>query len=254
MITKFISIKAVLYNISLLIDDKYWNETKVLEWAVRGLRQLGIMQNYVQSAQIFEVTDNKVILPKELQSVLQVFYTEQKEISSSNLNLPPNSNLTSKLREDINTPLWKPMKRDNLSVNLNTLDERYVNRDCAHSYAISTENILTTTLSNGYIGVTYLQYPVDKDNIPLMPDDETVKEALTHFVLYYYWMSKYMMKEEGAEQRIKFHLEMWQTLSMKSKNLNAPDLTTLEKLRVEHTNIIPKSNHFQELFLNFGKE
>lgn len=254
MTIKYTSIKSILYNLSLLIDDKYWNEDRILEWAARGVKQLNITQNYIQNTVVYKVVDNKVVLPTDLISIIQVFYTEEISLTTdSSLNLPSNSDLASKLNV-LDQPLWKPMKSNNLSVDLNCLDQRYLNRDCQHSYAVSASNILSTTLKNGYIGITYLSTPIDTDGIMLIPDDETVKEALIHYVLYYYWLSKFTMKEDGAELRVKFHLDMWQTLSMKAKNLNLPSVDTLEKMRVEFNSLVPKRNHFQELFLNMGKE
>jgi hypothetical protein len=257
MTIKYTSVKSVLYNVSLLIDDRYWNEAKILEWVVRGLRQVGITQQYIERSAIIDVINHKAELPNDLQKISMVSHVPEGINNSGDieaLDLPESSGLGSSLSNIPSPGLWKPMHYNGLSTNLVCVDPRYKIKDCCtHSYSVSPSLVLTTTFPTGPILIQYLSYPVDEEGFPLMPNDETLKEALQHYVLYNYWMSKYTMKEEGAEQRLQFHLNMWQTLSMKSKNLNLPDEGMLERLRVERNTLNPKSNHFSELFLNLGR-
>jgi len=79
---------------------------------------------------------------------------------------------------------------------------------CQHEYTISPSGVITTTLLEGIMLLSYLAYPKDEEGYALIPDDENVKEAIFHYVLYRYWLQKDMMKEEGAEKRMRFHLQM----------------------------------------------
>lgn len=58
--------------------------------------------------------------------------------------------------------------------------------DCNHEFVVDSSLVLTSTLKNGTLLVAYKGYPVDEEGLALIPDDETLKEALFHFVLYNY--------------------------------------------------------------------
>lgn len=125
--------------------------------------------------------------------------------------------------------------------------------DCDHEFSVSPSLILTSTLLSGTVMISYLGYPVDEDGYQLIPDDETLKEALFHYGLYRYWMSKYSMKEEGSKERLQFHLQMWGALSLKATgNLNMPDLNQMENLKSQFNRILPRENRFQQMFLTLG--
>lgn len=125
--------------------------------------------------------------------------------------------------------------------------------DCDHEFSVSPGLVLTTTLSAGVIMVAYLSHPTDEYGDTLIPDDENLKEALFHYVLYRYWLSKYQMKEDGARERIKFHLEMWNTLAIKTTgNMNLPDINQLENIKAQLNRLVPRENRFQQMFLTLG--
>lgn len=79
---------------------------------------------------------------------------------------------------------------------------------CANEFSISPSGVITTTGKEGSLLISYLGYPIDEDGFALIPDDETAKEAIFHYVLYRYWLQKDMMKEDGAQKRMMFHLQM----------------------------------------------
>ncbi len=102
--------------------------------------------------------------------------------------------------------------------------------------------------------VAYKGLPTDEEGNILIPDDETLKEALTHFVLYKYWLTKYLMKEEGAAQRMSNHLTMWSTLSKKAMNLNLPNVSELENLKNINNRLVPRTNAHSQLFSRLNNQ
>jgi hypothetical protein len=47
-------------------------------------------------------------------------------------------------------------------------------------------------------------------------------------------MAKMTMKEDGADNLMKHHLSMWQTLSVRAKgNLTFPDINQLENIKAD---------------------
>lgn len=122
---------------------------------------------------------------------------------------------------------------------------------CPQEYTISN-GILTSSLRTGTLLVSYFGYPVDESGDHLIPDDETLKEAIFHYVLYRYWLQKDLMKETGADKRMMFHLQMWSTLSRKAQSLNLPNLGQMENIRANRSRLIPNSSAFDTFFGSLG--
>jgi len=120
---------------------------------------------------------------------------------------------------------------------------------CTAEFSISASSIMTTNFVSGTVLLAYLAYAVDSDNNILIPDDETLKAALRAFVMYSYWETKYNMMEDGAETRMKFYLQQWQTLKLQAMNLNLPDVSEYENLKNMSNRLVPRENRFNQFFL-----
>lgn len=229
---KHTSIKSVLAQIALVLDDRYWNETAVLEHATRAYRQMNLEAKFEDKVAQLEVTAHKTTIPSELKYVVQIAH--QPEGSES----------------------FVPMRASTNSFhNSICLDSCIrVCPQCKYEYTISPSGVLTTNLAEGNIMIAYLAYPQDEEGFPLILDDENVKEALMHYVFYRYWMQKDLMKEEGAGQRMAFHLSMWNTLSKKALNANLPDISTLENIKNNFNRLVPRSNQFEQFFRNINSK
>jgi len=253
MITKYIPINSVLYDLSLTLDDRYKNETKMLEWIAHGLRQIPLESLLEEKVALLEVTNHKATLPDDFRSLTQIAYylpTAVTLIDASELDLPENYEVTYRA---YSYP-WKAMRLSSSpyhnSICLN--NSLYNCEACEHSFSISPSMVITTTLNSGTILVAYKAYPKDENGLLLMPDSESLKEALFHYALYRHWLSKYQMKEEGSEARLKLHLSMWNALKLKALSLNSPDVSTLENLKNIHNKLAPRTNRFDQLFLTLN--
>ena len=122
------------------------------------------------------------------------------------------------------------------------------NNTCPHEYSVSSNGILTSSLRTGTLLVSYFGYPIDSNGDHLIPDDENLKEALFHYVLYRYWLQKDMMKETGADKRMQFQLHMWSALSNKALSLNLPNLGQMENIRANRSRLVPNAHAFDSFF------
>lgn len=259
MNNKYIPINSILYDLALTIDDRYWNEAKMLQWLIHGVRQINIEALFVDNVSVLEVVAHKAQLSQDFMYLTQIAYSVEDVVGncSSDIGLDGPENFISGIIDadcaaSVN---WKAMRLTTNPYHKSIcMDSTIMNcAACEHSFSISPSGVITTTLPSGTILVAYKGYPIDSDNHILIPDDETLKEALLHYVLYRYWMSKYQMKEDGADSRLKFHLSMWATLSKKSMNLNLPDVNQLENLKAIHNRLLPRTNRFQQLFLTLNQ-
>lgn len=124
-----------------------------------------------------------------------------------------------------------------------------LNTPRVQEYTVDPNLCLTTTVPNGLIMVSYLKYAVDDCGDTLIPDSEDLKDALFHYCLYRYWMSKAIIKEESAERLRDYHLTMYATLKTKVVgDMNMPTLDEMENLRRIQARIIPSSHDYNTYF------
>lgn len=260
--SKFIPIQSVMYDLSLTIDDRYWNEIKFLEWANAGYRKLNLSASFVPAVCQLNVITHKATLPSNFKFLTQVAEYTGDACGTDSCNQVVYSE---KLLDEyvdfsyktyVAEPTkWRPMRMtSNPYHDSICLDKNLINcTDCLNEFSIDPSTlIVTTTLKSGLIMVAYLGYPGDKEGNLMIPDNQDVKDAIFHYVLYKHWMSKYQMSEDGSDSKMKFHLSMWQTAAMKAKNVDLPDVNTLENILAQQNKMLPRTQEFRNLFLTLG--
>jgi len=185
--TNYVSIKSVLYDLSITIDDRYWNETKAIEWATKALRTISPVSSLVPQVCLIDVEEHKATLPSDLKYLTQIAYLEDAPSIDTlyNLDLPSTSSWEA---YSIPSLIWRPLRLTTNPFHASlALDKTiYSCTDCAYEFSISPNMCLTTNLLKGKILVAYLTYPTNSSGDALIPDNESLKEAILHYVLYRY--------------------------------------------------------------------
>lgn len=188
MTSKYISVKSVLYDLSLTIDSRYYNEVRMTEWINKAARLIRSDQMLEGKLAVLQLTNHKAELPEDLKYLIQVAYNDTPCSSTISecypeLNLPENSTLE---LDNISTLKWKPMRLTTNPYHSSIcLDTTLLACEiCRHEFSVSSSLVLTSTLSEGALMVAYLGLPTDEDGCLLIPDNEEVKEALLHYALY----------------------------------------------------------------------
>ena len=246
--THYTPIRSILYDLSLTINDKYWNEEAAMQWATQGLRKLNILSLLEDKVALIPVEDHKAIMPTGYQYLTQAAYAEAGTTTPTILD--PNDAVT--LCKDLT---FKPLRLSSSPFHTGICLNKGLGHcpDCVHSFTISPSGVITTTLAQGSVFIAYKAYPSENGEA-LVPDDEDIKEAIIQHVLYRYWMSKYQMKEEGADQRMQFHLSQWIIYSKKCMSTNLPDVNTLENIKNLWNRLVPKQNKYNTLFVNLNSQ
>lgn len=256
MSTNYISIKSVLYDLSLLIDERYWNENKMTEWALKALRQVTTPLLLKDKVALLDVAQHRAELPCDFKYLNQIAYTQSSTVLTDSVKYNlflPNPELTTVLQSE--PTAWQPMRLATSTFHESICVDSTILRcpNCQHEYSISPDLLVTTTIKTGTILVSYKAYTKDSEGDFLIPDNETLKECLTHACLYKYWMSKWQMKEDGADSRMQFHLRQWGMYSSKAAaELNLPDLNQLENIRSFWTRLVPRAESFSNFFSNLS--
>jgi len=278
----YVPIDTVLYDISLLVDDSHYNETKFREWALQGYRKLGANNVYENKVALLGVEDHKSHIPLDLKYITQIAY--YKAISDTDITeLQRIMNLESEahnpalryivdptalptlaataMGNDLGSA-WKPLRKSTNSF-IKTVDMDYsiygsdpslrtLSYDCPecnHEYHVDPDGCITTTLKDGLLWISYLAYAKDSKGQVLIPDNEDLKEALVHFCLFKYWMSKATVKEQGSINERDWHLLRFQTLKAKAAAaLNDPDAATLENMMQQRNRLLPRLNQADNFY------
>jgi hypothetical protein len=253
--SKYISIKSVLYQLSLLIDERYWNETIMLELATKAARSMQLSSMLEEKVSLVELKDHKAQLPDCIRYLVQVALIQDHGCLTSiadSQDLPENSSWCISSASGKHSLV--PMRLASSPFHLK-LAATYSNcNNCKYEFSVSPSLVLTSNVNCGKLLVSYLAFPTDEEGNALIPDDEDVKTAIMHYVLYMYWLSKMSMKEQGAERLVEFHLRQYQIASLKSKNLMLPDTNEMENIKNIRNRLVPRTNQFDSFFTKLNNQ
>lgn len=266
---KYTSIDSVLYELSTDMDESMYDETLFKEWAVKALRKFPNSAKYDIQNCIIPVIEHKAMLPSSAIQLMQIAYKtnfDDTDIESlreiTGLDDETITQYFANADEfllrslytsvDANTG-WKPMKLTTNNFHVSVLNEVsiYNNNDflpnmydcseCSHEYSIDSSGCITTTLQTGFLYVAYKTHTVDANGNTLIPDNENLKDALRHYVLYRYWAKKPLTNESKYER--EFNLAQFETLKMKANaELHEPGEDQMENIKNQLQRLVPRSN------------
>lgn len=282
----YISIKSVLYDLSRLIPESQWNETDFLEWATKGLRRTKVNNKLQPKVCYIDLESHKAQLPSDLRYLTQIVYkayaeANQADIDDIRRSLDLNDvewtpaiihmNDPSGLATDIATVAanrfaWRPLK-----ATTNTffqaiactptlfpyLEDTFTTHctDCTHEYIVDANGVITCTLSDGVLAVSYLRYPKDEDSNVLIPDHETLKEALVNYCLWMYYTKKDILGEINLDKKIMYYKQMFGHMASKAAaELNSPDLAQMETIKDILQRLVPRANQAEGLFAKLNNK
>ena len=235
---KYISIQSVLFDISQMVDEQYWDENKALEWVVRGFKKLNIAAKYETKVAILPVIAHKATMPSEARHIQQMAYKQgitysdveyiKRVMGTTDINgftidvdafTFPDS-LAAAVIDDFYkqyanvwlpiTPSMNPYTR---SVHLETpipatfnatQDETYNMVPCDVTYDVHPNGCITTTFKEGFLFLAYSAYATSDGEL-LIPDDANLKDALFHFFMYRYHEAKAVMHTQNAGNERAWH-------------------------------------------------
>lgn len=271
----YTSIMSVLNDIHNMVDSNDWDEDKMLEWALKGLRKLNIPAKYEDVVTFIEVADHSAALPSDIKYINQMFYMENRDrLSDSEIvkyineglgieedkanykHMTYPDNLANKILNLTSLFRWfKPLRRELGSFGTEpcTFNKIPNTRQCNHRYTIYGKSGIQTTFKDGCVLLSYKRYVQDCDGYDLVPDNEDLKDALFHFCMYRWWMSRMTYKEQGSERQMQFHLMQYKNLGKKAAaNLTTPDLDTMENIKDFTNRLVPRQHFYDKGFGQLG--
>lgn len=276
----YTSVDSVLYELHTIFEDENWSETRMREWATKGYLKSSLPAKYEIKTEFLLVEEHKASLPSSAKHILQIAYKQTlkeddleslKNILNVNdekwnpsLRLLDSSNPLPKsvLAALNNAPGtgWKPLRLASNSffntITMNTPDAimrydatNYNCLECNHEYSIDSSGCITTTLKEGYLYISYLSLICDKNGYVLIPNNENLKEALFHYCLYRYWLSRSTHKDQGSINERNFHLKQYEVLKAKAvAEINEPDVAQMENLKNLNNKLFKSQHHYDSFF------
>lgn len=68
------SIKSVVAQVAMILDDRFWNDAVILENATRAYRQMNLVDKWEPKVAEIDLTDHKATLPSDYKEIIQIAY------------------------------------------------------------------------------------------------------------------------------------------------------------------------------------
>jgi hypothetical protein len=172
MVYKNISSKAVLAKIYRDFKPGYsgW-EADAIEWMGEALDYIGCSAGFEMHSESIPVYNHRAALPANFYTLRGVEYEDEP--------LPYGGDFVND-RNYFAIEVAPPLTQNDV------IDPNNVTRvDPDHwtgDYYLINPNYIQTSFETGDIIVKYYRYPIDKDGLPLIPDNIYVKKALSWYV------------------------------------------------------------------------
>lgn len=244
MIT-YISLKNILTKIpSALIDES--DEIEFLDWFMDALKQLPQVIQYQPKIEIFEIVSGKVILPKYIKQINNIYYQFCEPTKSECLELIPEA-------ADLNPNVCKPtityqMFLDSPFYKNNFTLLKYIGQDksllstncpnlgCAstETFVITAEKVMYLSLQSGWLCINYDAPVCNEYGELLIPDNQNIIEFLVNYAIFKHWENRKFLKEEQANNFSQEYLQRAEIALRKArgdhflKNINIQNVADIQ--------------------------
>lgn len=80
---KRISIKSVVAQVAMILDDRFWNDSIILENATRAYRQMNLVDKWEPKVEEVTLVDHKATLPSDYKELIQIGYRNTSNFDDS---------------------------------------------------------------------------------------------------------------------------------------------------------------------------
>lgn len=263
----YISLLSVIEDIHSMASSVDWDEDIMIEWANKGYRSINLESKYEDVVAFIEIDQHTGELPLDMIHAIQAFYKITNPTDSNSLEhaaevtgllqskpfakqmAHSDEFLAKVIFDDSIFAGYSPLRRSTSSFGVKPcLEDKIPNSGCLHLYEIDM-GIIRTTFCKGCVIFAYKRYVKDSKGYDLIPDEENLKQAIFHYCMYRWFMSRAMAKEEGTERIMSFHYNEYKILAAKARgNLMMPDVDQLENIKNMTQRLVPRSNFYDNGF------
>lgn len=245
-----------------------------IEWAAEALLHIGAFTQLKQKEDLVIIDDYRGYLPCDLYKVVRLLKASSVEKSDGTfyggtftqllfeagiefkslpgrvqLDILQGGGLEPKSVSDKYEYL-----SDRLSHNGNLIGNPVVNQFTSNDYNINF-NIITTGFRQGFIKIQYLALPVDDNGFPLVPDDQSFRDAIFWKCAYQLCMRNPEIFKNKKLQDFDYVRQMWLRYCVQARaNAIMPDVDTIQRLANNWMRLVNITNFDQDLYNGIGKQ
>lgn len=209
--------KNILFNLSLVIPEKRFNDQEFNEYIQIAFRLLDVKESLKEYTEKIKVENHRATVPKHV-SISQIVLTENECMYPMYLSTSPFFNVECEPSPTCN---------------------------CTFEYHMYN-GIIQTNFKEGEITMAYMDYTSD------IPDDEVIKEAIFYYCMYRYYMKLSLLNEPNAYQMMNDYMSKWSLYRLKAKG-RQPSIPELENI-ANMNSLVPKSNQYELLFSSLNRK
>jgi hypothetical protein len=218
MIYKLESVHVVISKVvrDLGLGDKEINWQDMIEWLAEGLKDIGAYQQFTHKQEVLEVEDFKAELPCDFHAMVRIM----------DCDLINNRYLIGDSSTTINSTT------------------SYGSND----YKIN-HNIITVGFQTGTVTIQYLAFPIDENNLPLVPDNDEFRRALFWKIAYQLGIQGYTFKNPMLNN-LQYTGMKWGNAKLSARaEGNMPDPMMYERLKNGYMRLVTTTNDFENKFI-----
>jgi hypothetical protein len=254
MIYNLVSIKKVIAKVATDLD---WTEethriSDCIEYASEALKKIGAYPQFVtkvtgkEQVPLLLIENYQAKLPVDLYSINQISY------SSTTVGpfYPMRGAMGSYTSNHVLTVTYGSQ-----STATSTRPTSETNTIFSGDYQYSINGgYIKTNLKDGYLLISYQAIPVDSDNYPLVPDDESFFEALYWYInmklMYPKWVAGQVRDAVYYDAKSSWNYYRKQAYG----NAMMPNVDELETIKNVWTRLIPEINANKNYFTTVGDQ
>jgi len=275
------SAKVVIRKIfrDLRLKNDNWIDDAI-EWIGEALEHIGAAAQFANKTCVLEIADHRQLLPNDLYYINQVAINDSVPPNVEG-ELDSLIKTVKELNKTIEDAKEQGMTYDNTVVTLQEINSRIVIleniyfendvalaplqygastfhdsihcEDCVnihakheHTYIID-DGYIKTSFKSGKICLSYMVFPTDGDNFPLVPADISFKEAMFWYIYKKLLLSYPAIVKNGIDY--SFAEEQWKYYCTQARNAaNYPDIDRYESFMNQWVRMIPTINRHDLAF------
>lgn len=238
-----ISVKNIIAKVyrDLQIDQEF-DGLDIIEWSIEGFRLIGAFQQYVTKKACLKVCNYRVEIPCDMLDLVSIGYDGYQLSQGSTNRLPTPA-------PEYPAPYsFLEQKMDNVAFKVGM---KYRFPKTGKSF-IMENGWFKTDFKEGELDITYTAMETDDMGIPLIPDDESYREALFWFIAKKYFYAKSIKEDryrwfyQDAEQKWQWYCNQAGAKAM------MPTLHQLENIKRNFLSMLPDVNAYKTFFENIN--
>ena len=247
MIFRWTSAKPVIAK--LYRDLNLQDESRLIditEWIFESMEFIGSFNQLITETKDLTVTNHQAPLPCNFYQMIQIMYNGAPLQHTTDSFT--NSLICCGQQDETSTDPITQGKLDDLATS-----STGTQGPCLGTYSL-LPSWIRTSFKEGNICISYTAVPIDEDNLPLIPDDVSFKQAVVDYVTMMLYHPEWIAGRI-PDNRYKDLVASWEHRCMQARgHANMPSLDQMEAIKNMWVRLLPTINQHSNFFKDLGRQ